>query len=378
MNNMDITIIEPTIDFDFSKLHLGPPTSITGGAYFTRIYYNSKPFCVQVPKTLTKQGFIKSGKKMYTDLMFTNNDSIFIQWVENLEEKCQELIFQKREEWFQSSLDKNDIETAFTSPIKVYKSGKFYLLRSNVKQNIKIYNDNDDIISSDDIKTDTNVICIIEIQGIKFTSRNFQVEIEIKQAMVVSPDPFLDSCFIKRPNNTSKHVGEQLTSIETHKEIVPSPSPTNAATSSAIIENPILDLEDLDEITRKNTEANSGPPLNTTLTISDGDLEENIELEFEDLEPVNVPEKDELKEVDITPTNTDTMTLKKPNQVYYEIYKAAKEKAKEAKQVAINAYLEAKKIKKTYMLEDLDESESDSEVENLSDNDPEPEFYELH
>ena len=43
------------------------------------------------------------------------------------------------------------------------------------------------------------LISILEIQGIKFTSRNFQIEIELKQAMVVSPDPFLDECFIKKP-----------------------------------------------------------------------------------------------------------------------------------------------------------------------------------
>ena len=65
--------------------------------------------------------------------------------------------------------------------------------------------------------------------------------------------------------------------------------------------------------------------------------------------------------------NLETITLKKPNQVYYEIYEKAREKAKEAKKTALQAYLEMKNIKKTYMLDDIDESDSDSEMNDSSD-----------
>ena len=77
-------IIEPTMDYDFTKLYFGPPTTLAGGAYFSRIMYNNnKSLFIQTPKSLTKQGFIKSGKKIYTDLMFDNNDTVFINWIEN-------------------------------------------------------------------------------------------------------------------------------------------------------------------------------------------------------------------------------------------------------------------------------------------------------
>ena len=68
-------IIEPTVDFDFSNLYLGQPSSLSGGAYFTRIFFGSKPIYIQTPKSLTKQGFVKNGKKIYTDLMFDNNEA---------------------------------------------------------------------------------------------------------------------------------------------------------------------------------------------------------------------------------------------------------------------------------------------------------------
>ena len=184
-------IIEPTMDYDFSKLYFGPPTTLAGGAYFTRIMYNTnKTLFIQTPKSLTKQGFIKNGKKIYSDLMFDNNDTVFINWIENLEARCQELVYSKRDTWFETKLEKDDIESAFTSPFKIFKSGKYYLLRVNVKPNIKIYDEKDLSVPIETITSETNIISILEIQGLKFTSRNFQIEIELKQSMIVSPDPF--------------------------------------------------------------------------------------------------------------------------------------------------------------------------------------------
>lgn len=375
-------IIEPTIDYDFSKLYLGPPSTLAGGAYFTRIMYNSnKLMYLQTPKSLTKQGFVKSGKKMFVDLMFDNNDTVFINWIENLESKCQELIHSKGDAWFQSNLEKDDIETAFTSPFKIYKSGKYYLLRVNVKPNIKIYDETDKIINIEEITPEKNIISILEIQGIKFTSRNFQIEIELKQAMVVSPDPFLDECFIKKP---TKKTSSQVT------------TDLNNTTSIAIVNSNTIDLDINDNESETEDNSNDVKTVNnlekvsntpdleefinetaneltkTNQTVSKGleeteknSLTDNIVLEIEELD---FPEKEDpntLKEVDLSSSlvnSLESITLKKPNQVYYEIYKKAREKAKECKKAAIAAYLEAKNIKNTYMLEDNDDS--DSEVES--------------
>lgn len=323
-------IIEPSIDFDFSKLLLASPSSLTGGAYFTRIFLNNKPLYIQSPKSLTKQGFVKSGKKIYTDLMFDNNDTILIQWLENLETKCQQLIYEKGSQWFETALEQSDIESAFTSPIKLFKSGKFYLLRVNVKPNIKVYNERDEIISVDDVVPEMNIISILEIQGIKFTSRNFQIEIELKQSMVVSPDPFLDVCFIKKPITRNDSVNHNKMEMKSEKpinmidtKVDPLPEPVQ---QPSYLANSVI-----------NTEPDFSKP------------NELMEIDINDLE-----------------NETEPMTLKKPNEVYYEIYKVAREKAKQAKKEAILAFLEAKNIKKTYMLEDMDDSSSDNDFDNYS------------
>jgi hypothetical protein len=362
-------IIEPTIDYDFSKLYLGPPSTLAGGAYFTRLMYNTnKQLFIQTPKSLTKQGFVKSGKKVYADLMFDNNDTVFINWIENLETKCQDLIFTKGQNWFETKLEKDDIESAFTSPFKIFKSGKFYLLRVNVKQNIKIYDETDQIVKSEDISADKMLISILEIQGIKFTSRNFQIEIELKQAMVVSPDPFLDECFIKKPTK-KQHVNdvkidepskeETMVNLDLEKFIDESAKDlVENINNNNPLETPIepesIDLEVSFEDPKKIDPHDELEEANIVLDIEDLDKDPEVELVKED---PNI-----LKEVDFTlENNLETITLKKPNQVYYEIYQKARDKAKEAKKSAIVAYLEMKNIKKTYMLDDIDESDSEFE-----------------
>ena len=358
-------IIEPSIDFDFSKLYLASPSSLSGGAYFTRIFLNNKPLYIQTPKCLTKQGFIKSGKKNYTDLMFNNNENVIIQWLENLETKCQELIYSKGETWFDNKLDKSDIEDAFTSPIKIYKSGKFYLLRVNVKPNVKIYNEIDEVIPLESVTSEMNIISILEIQGIKFTARYFQIEIELKQSMVVSPDPFLDECFIKKPISRNLH---HITSEK-----------INEIKKNTIDEEKNTIDEEKNIFVLNHSKMNMDKEL---VTFHKNDFSNDLNLEFKDnysnqfekngdVEEININDCNELNEDELTEielnasfdNNLEPITLKKPNQVYYNIYKAAREKAKNAKKEAVLAFLEAKNIKTTYMLEGMGDSDSDIDNE---------------
>ncbi len=367
-------IIEPNQYFDFSQISLAQPIGLQGGAYFTKILFNNKSLYIQTPKSMSRQGFVKSGKKIHCDLMFDNTNSNFIQWIENLEQKCQELIFEKSDSWFQNSLEKDDIESAFNSSLKIYKSGKFYLLRTNVKTNnltgsaiIKIFNENESVMHMEEVTPETNIVSIIEIQGIKFTNRNFQIEMEIKQVMVLCEEEIFESCLIKKSNtqnNNTTSTPDKLQfnsyskKFDSNSDIERKPQDIslepvdidklNETTETILKELDLVEIKDDEEISITDNKSSN--------------LEKNpIEIVIEDLETNNNPNI-EISEFDLsndTSKNLETITLKKPNQVYYEIYKEARKKAKEAKQTAILAYLEAKNIKKTYMLEDIDSSDSD-------------------
>jgi hypothetical protein len=96
-----------------------------------------------------------------------------------------------------------------------------------------------------------------------------------------------------------------------------------------------------------------------------------LDLKYQYLDSLNYDNYTEnnkdLKEVELSITLDNTLkpiTLKKPNEVYYKIYKEAKDKAKQAKKQAAIACLEAMNIKNKYMLDDLDESDTDIDEES--------------
>jgi hypothetical protein len=80
----------------------------------------------------------------------------------------------------------------------------------------------------------------------------------------------------------------------------------------------------------------------------------------------NVNEMEEVM-IDYNTIENDTISLKNPNDVYQELYKKAREKAKQCRIAAIEAYLEAKQIKTKYMLYDEDESDDLSDDDIISD-----------
>ena len=77
---------------------------------------------------------------------------------------------------------------------------------------------------------------------------------------------------------------------------------------------------------------------------------------------------DEMQEIvfdlDELPEN-DQITLKNRNDVYYEMYREARRKAKYARELALASYLEAKNIKNKYMLDDIDDSDDESGESDL-------------
>ena len=382
-SNMD-NIVEPNETFDFSKLSLTHPSGIQGGAYFTKIEYNKKPLYIQTSKSQTRQGFVKTGKKYYCDLMFNKNDESLVQWFENLENKCQKLIFEKKDTWFENSLEENDIESAFNSTIRIYKSGKYYLVRTNVKNNlnglpaVKIYNEQEIPLTIDDVTPETNIMSILEIQGIKFTSRNFQIEIEIKQIMVLqNTEPFFDNCLIKNNVKQQSIQNNPITLEDMIIDNVTNNIDDNAANNidNNLVDNNLVDNNVADNNVVDNNVDNSLEEIKpvdiiieTQLEEKENDLDLDVDLEIEDLNEIEDIEENtnDLKEVDIDfkmNNNLETLQLKNANQVYIDLYKQARKKAKVAKKSALLAYLEAKNIKRTYMLENLNDSDSDIDAE---------------
>ena len=194
--------------------------------------------------------------------------------------------------------------------------------------------------------------------------------------MVLDNEPIFENCLIKTNKNLN-----QLAETNTSASISDNSKNNVLGMFDDLIDNnsiTSIDEKDVKEQTFINLENNLESNLEESLPLDILTETENtnsdnnsLELEIEDLDKkIEDDNLDELKEVDINANleQSDPIHLKKPNQVYFELYKEARNKAKIAKKNAILAYLEAKNIKKTYMLENLNDSDSDfdNEIDDVS------------
>ena len=339
-------------NFDFTKIKLSNPNGIQGGSYFCKLTYNDEELVIQTPKISTKNGIVTTGKKIYSDLQLNNNNCEFIEWLDNLEKYLQNIIFEKKDSWFQSDLTLDDIEYFFNKTYRTYKNNN-YLVRCFIKQsknfkNIEtftIYNEKEELLSINDVNKDDKIISIIEIAGIKFTNTEFRVEINLKQVMVFQNTLAFNKCLIK--SNLEK------------QEINVSQVNTNNSMELKIDNEHENESEPLSEIDIEvETEVNSQLENNIKLE-KDTIFKEETDVYNDDI----IKKEDSLEEISLEiPQESNSITLKKPIDIYLELYNNALEKAKKAKESAIKCFLEAKQIKQKYLLDNIELSDNENEI----------------
>ena len=403
--------------FPFDQLMLTPPTIIAGGNHFIKYSVNGSPLYIQPPKCLTRGTIAKSNKRAHCDLMFSNQDIHLIKWMEDLEAHTCKQIYENRAKWFESDMELSDIENYFASPLKLYKSGKNYLTRANIptrlgKINLKIYNENEEEVDPETIADNTNIVTILEVQGIKCSARSFQIEFDMKQMLTLSPVDIFEKCIIVSKSSGSSLAAVGLTLDEgknerLNVEIVNQRSlvdtidgsvdenvgeakraavfgmnseDVSRRSSKHTLNNNVID-ENVDQSNQsavyglnskdsnkiagdQNTDVNGSVPYNTfanldiksNMSQTDSDPFSELHQYEMDLNLEDIPE-------------TENVTIKSRNDVYYELYKEARKKARISRNLALQSYLEAKEIKTKYDLDDIESDEEDRFFNNILDAD---------
>ena len=399
----------PNEQFDFSSLSLANPQGLQGGAYFSKLKLNGQPFLVQTPKCSTKNGIHKTEKKIYCDMMFTNDDEEFIKWTNQLESTIKNLIFEKRNLWFHNDMDHDSIDYHWQNLLRTYKGNKL-LLRCFIPKSksrigsktVQIYNEEEEELTFDDIDKTSRMISILEVSGLKFTSQSFQLEFMLRQIMVIKEKPLFNKCLIKisnpptnvtptkpelesdsesdisvddstlqveakveEKNEETDFSSNQLESNLPTENIIQDISSSDIpASKDDIIDNLVNETMDLSNNSQINIEDIQELPVNKIDSTENLEETEPIEQDTSNTEE-SLEKNGIINEIEILPPSesTDSVTLKKPNEVYMEIYKEAKKKAQEAKKHAIQAYLEAKRIKSLYLLDEIESSDDELDFE---------------
>ena len=355
---MAMEIITFNTDFDFKRLTLANPEPLQSSTYFTKISLeNNKPFCIQLPKCQTKQGLVDIKGTKYCDLMYERSvNEDLLTWLEQLEYACQDKLCEKKELWFQTELTRDDIESMMSPLMRLYQSGKYILIRTSLTaQKINgleksiAYNEQEVTIDLDKLDATDYLVPLLIIHGIKFSARSFELDIRLAQMMVFNK-PTESPCLIKYVGMTTSlyskptnEIREKLLVPIINTEPIEKEKEKEKEKDKKIIKEGEKN-KDKNILKNNNSHTDTKPTIKPleTITICTPALEE-VSLEYDDI--------------------AETISLKKPNEVYYEIYKVAREKAKQLRKVAMEAYLEAKEIKTKYMLSDFDDSDEDSDEE---------------
>ena len=404
-------------EFPFEKMVLNSPNAMQGGgAYFTKISVDSNTLFVQLPRCNTKSGIVSTKRSSYVDLTYNLQDCENIKtWLTNIENKCKDLIDEKKALWFSGSVSRNDIESMMSGVYREINSldvlavrCRFDTSKRTNQLRCKIYDEREQEIDSNAIEKDSVIIPLVSLEGIKFTGRSIDLEIKVVQIMVLDKEEIQENpCLIKKKQRAITAVDEPVVKIDMAalRNMEESDKESSIASGNDGIQEVNLELPESDSEEEDSEEDDDSNPDETedntthtsqattitrpeeleeiTLTINELDkdtdkakedtTDENVkgdvtlgsltELPDEISETSKVVEEG-IREIEIEAVTGDSIKLKQPEQVYIEIYKAAKAKAKKLRQAAMEAYLEVKQIKTNYMLDNLEDSD-DEDFETL-------------
>ena len=366
-------------EYDYSSIKLSSPSVQAGNNYYTNITIGDidKHLYIQFPKCLTKAGYVKNNSKSYTDLIFSASDTRIIKWLENLETYLQNEIYKRREQWFDTEISLDDIQELMTPIMRSYKSGKNVLIRCNIKNHkCSVYDENEVLLDLEKFTTDREIIPLVSINGVKFSSRNFAIELNLSQIMIISSKDELEkNCLIKsssiqklreqKPVSANPEIILPVSNksaddvIDIYDDTIDSLGNNIKDSESVTLDvqnheddkedqqenNILLDISDkIEPLHPESKKVNSVVSSQTSVLDNEADILDEIDLDSLDIEG---------SPLDVEKSSDDKINIKDPQEIYYEIYKNALVKANTLKRNPIEAFLNAKNIKSKYNLKDI-------------------------
>ena len=365
MNNKIFEIDKDFNDKTFHEFNLDNPIILNQNNYFSKLSHSDtkKTIYLQLPKCVSKNGIIKSNNKSYIELVFNSSEKNVIEFFENLEYFLINKIYDNKNLWFYESnnMSYEDIQDLLAPIMRSYKSGKNFIIKANIKNDkFNLYDENEKKVNVDDYNKEFDIIPVINLNGIKLSSKNFLIEIILVQFMIIYPEDIFENNFLINLNkntlekkNLDSDKTSELTKQTQQEENLDEKELQQEKLHEKKVQQEKLDKEEkqqekLDEEEKQEKETNKLLDQDSKKDLLLKKINNNLNLVDCDEVDIDLNEKHDIIEL----TNHET--------IYLEIYKKARKKAKDIKKNAIQAFIEAKNIKAQYNL-DYNDSSSDEE-----------------
>jgi len=286
---------------NLSKIVYLEPVKTAGGCLISRTQYAFQkekiPIFIQSPRLRVSSDLEILDSKTYLELELDKKHINFYEFINNIDDQNISKTYTHSEEWFQEKLPMDVVDDFYKTNIKMRKYNKSPIIKFKIpiyknktRKSCDIFGDDLKPLDMSEIKKNTEVICILELEGIKFFKQRFETEWKVIQVRVYPEVVESNPCLINE---------EFLSDNEdTHRDPFP---------EDAISLNSSMELQ-------PNEEASNTLDTDETNTDSMGTVK-SIEINMSESKPksdslVKVEKVSENISIDITPSsNEDVETL---------------------------------------------------------------------
>ena len=364
-----------------NNIILDTPYPINETTFFSKLLCDNEPLYLQLPICNTKQGIVNTIKDKYCDLLFNKNtNTIIINWLINLEKKCNEYIFHNQKTWFKNELSMDDIQNITLPIFRLYHSEKIVLRTvieklENNTYNCNVYDKKQNIVNINNVSDDSHIIPLIFIEGICLSSKSFEFKIKLIQIMIIenTVNKVSDDCLIKTIDNmvldpkSNIHlenvnvidISENATNINPYENKFTDHNYSSNNINNTYNENSndtnhcsnkLVVKENINTV-NSNTNNNFFTHDNIDIDVIDNSVSNNnITQNFNE----SKESLGKLVEVDCTNISNETIKIKSHESAYYKQYIELKKEAENSRDKTINLYLRLQEIKEKYLIYDDD------------------------
>ena len=304
--------------FQLSKLVYDKPIKIKGGCLMTKTSYQldnqTIPVYIQTPKLRTLSGIVLNDSRSYIDLELDKNHLGFYEFITNLDEKNLSTTHSNSEEWFGQNLPMDVIDDFYNSPLRMSKlekapNVKFRIPASKGRPICEIFGENARPLEHQFVTKDTEVICILELVGVKYYKQRFECDWQVIQMRAFVDDYIPKKCLIDESFMTDFEKEPELFTISnesSNQGFIPK-AQLNLDTVQYVEADNNLETETNVEATETNVEATE-----TNVEATETNVEEtetNVEAPETNVEAPETNVEETETNVEETETNVETLNL---------------------------------------------------------------------
>lgn len=330
---------------------------------FSELTMDDEPVYAQLCEINIKNGIcFDENENPYVDMFIDESDEETLSWFECLDDFLTSKLHSVSYEWFDKTLTEDDLSEAYTSSIKDTTIDddtflfRVYLPKNyKSRSNLNIYDDDEELLKYSILNDgDIRITPLIEVKGVKFDETTFAPYFVLRQAMVSSNE-----------DNETSDEDDDSEDDDSNDSDDESQEEDNDADvkQDSLLGNEYM--ENNDETGESVDSDNEVKDKDETEVNDDNNSDDDEKHEPIDLQTNNIVDKLEEVTIELDGDKQEGINLSKPNEVYVKLWREAREKAKQAKNEAIKAYLEAKNIKSTWLVDETDANDENDDLEDI-------------